>query len=238
MESKNIVTRIESSNKEHISAEDIKNKIQSCTDKLNSISVHSKRILIQGGWDAYFNKSNNIRHLAKYVNNVTDVQRETLDLINLLMGASVIMKEDYNFIISVIDELADSNSDNAQILGFLHNIRSSVSSLIKRNEILDSLVTFSNELAETIDKNSEQITDQTEKLEKSLKLVENRFIKEFNSYNEEILRKIDSINEDFNDKINSVSSKKEENFKLITTLKVSIIILFIAIAMLYLVLFI
>lgn len=107
----------------------IKRNIIDCTEELGEISEIMEEIELQGGWDSFWKKSNNIRLLSKHVGRVTNVQQKTLDLIVLLMSGTSNVKSDYNRIISTIDNLSNANEDNIEILKYLIKMKETVKSI-------------------------------------------------------------------------------------------------------------
>lgn len=138
-------------------ADKIKETIEKCTSALLKVSKLSNKIIAQGGWDAFWSKAENIRKLANNFVELSGVQQTVLDLLVLLMGAAGGMKKDYDMIIKTIEELSQVHSGNVEVLKYILKIKKSVNELKRRDELLDALVTFTNDLRDTLNELNKEI---------------------------------------------------------------------------------
>ncbi|MHB8338431.1 MAG: hypothetical protein ACYDEE_13540 [Ignavibacteriaceae bacterium] len=129
----------------------IKNTISNCTSDISKVSSISASIKAQSGWEGYWKKGDNIRTLGGNFVLLSSVQQRTLDMLVLLIGAAGRMKTDYNVILESIEELSKSHSGSVDVLEYLVKIKNTVNEIKRRDELLDSLITFSNELRDNIE---------------------------------------------------------------------------------------
>lgn len=114
--------------------------ISDSTRELLSISDTMAAIAKQGGWDAFWGQGDNIKGIASHVARLTTVQKSTLDLIVLIIGAAGTMKADYNIIIESIEELSREHGGSVEVLDYLVKIKQMVIDLQKRDAIIQDLL--------------------------------------------------------------------------------------------------
>jgi hypothetical protein len=129
--------------------EKIKNTIAACSSDISNTSKGAAQLNANGG--GWFKKGENIREIAGYVVTLSSVQQRTLDMVVLLMGAAGRMKTDYNVILESIEELSKSHSESVDVLEYLVKIKNMVNEIKRRDEFLDSLINYSNELRNSIE---------------------------------------------------------------------------------------
>lgn len=129
--------------------EKIKNTISACSSDISNISRGAAQLNATGG--GWFKKGENIREISGYVVTLSSVQQRTLDMVVLLIGAAGRMKTDYNVILESIDELSKSHAGSVDVLEYLVKIKNTVNEIKRRDELLDSLITYSNELRNSIE---------------------------------------------------------------------------------------
>jgi len=129
--------------------EKIKNTIAACSSDISNISKGGSQLNANGG--GLFKKGENIREISGYVVTLSSVQQRTLDMVVLLIGAAGRMKTDYNVILESIEELSKSHSGSVDVLEYLVKIKNTVNEIKRRDELLDSLITYSNELRNSIE---------------------------------------------------------------------------------------
>jgi hypothetical protein len=129
--------------------EKIKNTIAACSSDISKISKGASQLNANGG--GLFKKGENIREISGYVVTLSSVQQRTLDMVVLLIGAAGRMKTDYNVILDSIEELSKSHSGSVDVLEYLVKIKNTVNEIKRRDQLLDSLITYSNELRNSIE---------------------------------------------------------------------------------------
>lgn len=118
----------------------IQSSISDCTKDLLTISDTMATISKQGGWDAFWSQGKNINDIANHVAKLTTVQKRSLDLIVLMIGAAGTMKADYNIIVESIEQLSKEHGGSVEVLDYLVNIKKMVLDLQKRDAIIQDLV--------------------------------------------------------------------------------------------------
>lgn len=129
----------------------IQKTIALCADDLKEVGMQMGEIRQQGGWQKFWKAGNNVDSVAGHVAKMSDVQQKSLDLIVLLMGASNKLKEDYGTILESIEDLSQSNGDNPQVLDYLVKVRNTVKDMKDRDSLLESLITYSNDLRDSME---------------------------------------------------------------------------------------
>ncbi|MEK0336931.1 MAG: hypothetical protein QQN41_05795 [Nitrosopumilus sp.] len=149
----------------------IKETIESCTNDLQIISQKMSEIQAQGGWDKFWQKSNNIDSIANHVEMVATIQQKSLDLIILLIGAAGTMKSDYNVIIDSIEDLSKQHSGSVEVLDYLVKIKITVLELRKRDELLNSLFTYTNDLRDFLESVNNQVNELSDSFKTNIELI-------------------------------------------------------------------
>jgi predicted nuclease with TOPRIM domain len=123
----------------------VREALENCVQKLRSTSLAMVNIKAQGGVSAFFNKSSNIREIATHVDDLTDVQQQTLKLLVLLMGGIVRIKRDYNEVMETIELLSKENSGQIAVVDYLLKLRKTVAELKRQDEAMENLASASGE---------------------------------------------------------------------------------------------
>jgi hypothetical protein len=131
-------------------AEKVQASIRTCTSDIANVSRIAAEIKSQGGWERYWKKSQNIALLADNVATMSSVQQRMLDMMILLMGAAGRMKSDYNIIIESIEDLSKSHSGTIEVLEYLVKIKNTVEAMKRRDELVESLITYTNSLRDSL----------------------------------------------------------------------------------------
>jgi hypothetical protein len=137
-------------NRENHYIDKVQKAIKSCASDIARVSRLSANIKAQDGWDSFWKKGENIKLLADNLGVLASVNQRTLDMLVLLIGATGRVKSDYNILIESIDELSKSHSGSVQVLDYLVKIKNTVEEMKRRDELLESLVTYSNDLRESL----------------------------------------------------------------------------------------
>src|SRR5262249_25123936 len=111
-----------------------------------------------GGLEAFFSKGKNINSLAEYTGTLASVQQKSLDMIVLLLRAAVKMKGRYDIVLDSIEELSQAQTGKVEVLNYLVKVKTMVSDLKERDDLLDSLLTYTNDLRESLGAVSELLT--------------------------------------------------------------------------------
>jgi hypothetical protein len=118
--------------------------------KLKEISSQSLSIKTQGKWDSFWHKSENIKILAGNVGEVVTIQQKTFDLIMFLFAISGAMKQEYDLVLQSISEI-QNNATDGELLSNLLTVKKAVVEMKTKQEMIDSLVTFSNDLRDSLE---------------------------------------------------------------------------------------
>ncbi|MBU9721616.1 MULTISPECIES: hypothetical protein [Bacillaceae] len=117
----------------------IRQTIIDSTKSLNQITIEAAGIRTQNGWKNFWAKSQNINTIAEHLEQVAMVQKKSLDMILLLMGASGRMKTDYDVIINTINDLNEGYKDNDIVIEHLINVKMTIKELQQREVDFDAL---------------------------------------------------------------------------------------------------
>lgn len=132
-------------------ANQVRDTIRECTRDIEKVSQKTQEIQAQGGWEAFWSKGKNIHALAEYTGTLASVQQKSLEMIVLLMGAAAKMKGRYDIILDSIDDLSQAQAGKVEVLNYLVKVKTMVSDLKERDELLDSLITYTNDLRESLE---------------------------------------------------------------------------------------
>jgi hypothetical protein len=110
------------------------------SDKMNGIANKKKSFLDIILATHETEDPQNIKDIAQHVAKLTKIQKTSLDLIVLIMGAAGTMKADYNIIINSIEELSKQHGGSVEVLDYLVKIKRMVIDLQKRDVIIQDLV--------------------------------------------------------------------------------------------------
>jgi len=115
----------------------------SVSDNIQKISLVSKemeKIKKQNPLLAHFNKIENIQALANSVINVATVEKSSLDLIVLLLGATVGQNNNYTEIIERLDELKENFNSGTIELEQLVKMKKAIHSLRVRDKLFEDII--------------------------------------------------------------------------------------------------
>jgi hypothetical protein len=146
----------------------IKQDIKACTEALVSISLISMEIKAQGSVEGWWKSGDNMRRLAETVAQSASVQQKTINMVVLLMAAAGRMKSDYNVIMESIEELSRAHSGSVEVLEYLVKIKQTVTSIKKRDDLLESLMTYTNDLRQSLSDLDENVRNQFEGMAKEV----------------------------------------------------------------------
>ena len=177
------------------------------------------------GTVSFIKKGENIRKLADNLVVMSSVQQRTLNMVVLLMGAASRMKSDYNIIMESIEELSKSHSGSVDVLEYLVKMKNTVSEIKRKEELLNSLITYSNDLRKSIEelnnhfnKKIESILKSSEELAQGLNATKLSIEKKqkddqkiFDDLHKELNQKYESVLKLITDSENTLQSKLESN---------------------------
>lgn len=132
MNNNNLPTKTESLSNTNIVEKINKSLKESCED-IKKISNISTDIYEEGFWSSFWNKSENIRILAKNFILTSKVLQSSFDLNMLILGAAGRMKSDYNSIISTIESLTESYQNNTKVLEYLAKIKNNIDEMVNND---------------------------------------------------------------------------------------------------------
>jgi methyl-accepting chemotaxis protein len=180
--------------------ENVRETMQSISQEIQSISRNSLEIKNQGGWDAFWKRSENIQSLAGFTNDMALLQQKTLNLLVLLLNGTVRMKTDYNEIIETIEVLSKEESD-VKVLAYLLELKKSIKIISERNDFIsDTFDSIENQIKSLHELNNkfQTITDSKfSKMDKHIGGIVNsmqKSIKENADNFDKVIAKVDEIN--------------------------------------------
>jgi transcription termination factor NusB len=181
-----------------MSVDTFKDHMQGCLTDISRVSTSMNQIQTQGGWEAYWNKSDNIRKIAHHVDLIGSVLQKNLELSILIMNGAVNIKRDYSVIMAILEESNDQYSDQVEVVEALGRFRKMVDDLKSRDDLLDNLVDATNNHGENID----EIISHNTKIETSIEYLDNMLTKVQMEWND----KYAIINNDFASVRNTIES--------------------------------
>lgn len=149
----------------------IKKDIAACTEDLASISRMSMEIKAQGSFESWWNSGPNMRRLAENVAQAASVQQKTINMVVLLMAAAGRMKHDYNTIMESIEQLSQSHSGSVEVLEYLVKVKQTVESMKRRDDLLESLITYTNDLRQCLSELDDHARKQFEGSEREVSVL-------------------------------------------------------------------
>ncbi len=152
----------------------IKDNVNFCIDELKSIDEAMEKISNQKNSEMFFRKSENIKLLSQYMSKMANVNQKTLDLLILLLGASGKISDEYETILTTIDELGALNSGETEVLNYLLKVKKMIFE-IKDNDTKMKQVLADNALTkEIVSHADEAFKKEIEESQKSRKLIESK----------------------------------------------------------------
>jgi hypothetical protein len=115
-----------SSQESQFSVNIINDKITNCANLIQDIQRKMNAIETQGGWHKFWNQQGNIDLIVKHVQNLAQVQQDTFDVIILLLAASGNIKNDYDLIVSRIDELSEIQEWCPEAFEYFRKVKSTL----------------------------------------------------------------------------------------------------------------
>jgi len=152
----------------------IKDNVNFCVSELKEVNETMDKISAQKNSEMFFRKSENIKLLSKYMAKMANVNQKTLDLLILLLGASGKISDEYETILTTIDELGDLNKGEVEVLNYLIKIKKMVFE-IRDNEIkLKQVLEDSASTRDIVTHADEAFKKEIEESQKARKLIDSK----------------------------------------------------------------
>lgn len=155
----------------------IKDNVSFCVDQLKDVTEAMNKINSQKNSEMFFKKSENIKLISQYVSKMATVNQKTLDLLILLLGASSKIGDDYNTIISTIDELGQLNKGEAEVLNYLVKIKKMIFEIHDNESRLKEVLDDNAKTKEFITHADEEFKKEIQESERTRKLLESKCTK-------------------------------------------------------------
>ena len=155
----------------------IKNNVNFCINELKDVNETMGKISSQKSTELFFRKSENIKLLSQYMSKVASVNQKTLDLLILLLGAGSKISENYDTILSTIEELGTLNNGEAEVLNYLLKVKKMVSEIHDNDLKMKQVLEESNSAKEVVENSIVKLTKEINESEKSRKTIESKCIK-------------------------------------------------------------
>jgi len=201
--------------------------IENSAKDIKRVSKVTASIKAQGGLESFWKKGANIQALAVNLGTVASVQQRTLDMLILLMSASGRMKKDYHVIIESIEELGKSHAGSVEVLDYLVKIKNTVEVMRRRDELLESLCTYTNDLRDTIETvesnvehTLEEIADKTTSVTCAQNDLRNRVVEiesQQERYKAEQINRIDRLRAVTDEQLSNLRTNCQRRFRIMLT---------------------
>jgi hypothetical protein len=155
----------------------VKDNVNFCVNELKEIDIAMQKIYNQKNSELFFKKSENIKLISQYISKVAAVNQKTIDLLILLLGSGNKISEEYETIMSTIEELGSLHNGEAEVLNYLLKIKKMVFE-IRDNDLKLKLLNEDNEATKlALVKAQERINQEIKESEKARKIIESKFIR-------------------------------------------------------------
>ena len=155
----------------------IKENVKFCVDELKEVNTAMNQISNQKNTELFFRKSENIKLLSQYMSKVASVNQKTLDLLILLLGATSKISENYDTILSTIDELGHLNNGEAEVLSYLIKVKKMVFEIRDNDLKIKQVVEDNQKAQEIIMQTEERIKEVIKENKRSRKTLESRCVR-------------------------------------------------------------
>lgn len=152
----------------------IKDNVSFCVDELKKVNVAMDKINSQKNSEMFFKKSENIKLISQYVSKMAIVNQKTLDLLILLLGASGKISDEYDTIISTIDELGKLNNGEAEVLNYLVKIKKMIFEIHDNETKLKEVLEDNAKTKEVVLNADKEFKKEIEESLKTRKLIESK----------------------------------------------------------------
>lgn len=152
----------------------IKDNVSFCVDELKKVNVAMDKINSQKNSEMFFKKSENIKLISQYISKMAIVNQKTLDLLILLLGASGKISDEYDTIISTIDELGKLNNGEAEVLNYLVKIKKMIFEIHDNETKLKEVLEDNAKTKEVVLNADKEFKKEIEESLKTRKLIESK----------------------------------------------------------------
>lgn len=152
----------------------IKDNVNFCVDELKQVNEAMEKIGNQKNSELFFRKSENIKLLSQYMAKMANVNQKTLDLLILLLGASGKISDEYETILTTIDELGELNKGEAEVLNYLLKVKKMVYEIRDNDLKLKQVVEDNNITKEIVTHADEAFKIEIKESEKARKLIDSK----------------------------------------------------------------
>ena len=152
----------------------IKENVNFCVSELKEVNETMEKISAQKNSEMFFRKSENIKLLSKYMSKMANVNQKTIDLLILLLGASGKISDEYETILSTIDELGELNRGEVEVLNYLLKVKKMVYEIRDNEEKLKQVVTDNEITKNIVIKAEESIKQEIKESERARKIVDSK----------------------------------------------------------------
>lgn len=155
----------------------IKDNVNFCVNELKEVDIAMNKINSQKGSELFFKKSENIKTLSQYMARVATVNQKTLDLLILLLGSSGKISEEYETILSTIDEMGALSNGETEVLNYLLKVKKMVFEIRDNDQKIQQIISDTNETKEIVNKLQDKLINEIKQSEKSRKILESKFVR-------------------------------------------------------------
>ena len=154
----------------------IKDNVNFCVNELKEVDIAMNKINSQKGSELFFKKSENIKTLSQYMARVATVNQKTLDLLILLLGSSSKISEEYETILSTIDELGSLSNGETEVLNYLLKVKKMVFEIRDNDQKIQQLISDNNETKNIVNESQFKLIEEIKQSEKSRKILESKYV--------------------------------------------------------------
>ena len=155
----------------------IKDNVNFCINELKDVNDAMSKISNQKNTELFFRKSENIKLLSQYMSKVASVNQKTLDLLILLLGAGSKISENYDTILSTIDELGTLSNGEAEVLNYLLKVKKMVFEIRDNDLRMKQVIEESSYAKEVVENSIVKFNKEIKESEKSRKTLESKCVK-------------------------------------------------------------
>lgn len=152
----------------------IKDNVNFCVNELKDVNDAMTKINNQKNTEMFFRKSENIKLLSQYMAKMANVNQKTLDLLILLLGASGKISDEYETILSTIDELGELNHGEAEVLNYLLKVKKMVYEIRDNDTRLKQVMEDNAITKEVVTHADEAFKKEIEESQRARKIVDSK----------------------------------------------------------------
>lgn len=152
----------------------IKDNVNFCVDELKDINDAMEKISNQKNSEMFFRKSENIKLLSQYMSKMATVNQKTLDLLILLLGASGKISDEYETILTTIDELSELNNGEAEVLNYLLKVKNMIHEIKDNDTRMKQLLLDNANTKDIVSHADEAFKKEIEESQKARKTIDSK----------------------------------------------------------------